>query len=71
MARPKTNGTTIFIRLSPSEKEKLAKKLIATGFTFVRKGEVEAAFSEFGKVLADMPLEFFQKNFSKSIDTLE
>jgi hypothetical protein len=71
MARPKTNGTSIFVRLSPEEKDRLGKKLIAVDFIYSRGGNVEAGYSEFMKALADKPLEWFQKNFSKVVDISE
>jgi hypothetical protein len=71
MARPKINGATILIRLSPGEKERLSRKLIAAGFVYRRKGEVEAGFTQCMKALSSMPLEFFEKIFEKGVDIPE
>lgn len=69
VARPKTDRTSIIYRLSLTEKKSLSRKLIATGFVYSRGGEVEPGFSEFLKALSDKPLEWFEKNFGKTVDS--
>lgn len=71
MPRPKTDRTSILIRLHPDERDRFAKKLIAVGFVYSREGEVEPAYTKFAKALLDKPLEWFQENFTEPLDNPE
>lgn len=71
MARPKTERARIDAKLTPRSKKQLGEKLIATGFVYLRAGTIEPGFSEFMEVLASKPLDWFEKNFKKGIDTSE
>lgn len=71
MTRPKIRETQIKVRCSDEVKENLSRKIIYCGIVYSHKGEVRPGFAEFIEVLADKPLEWFEKNFKKGVDKLE
>lgn len=68
MSRPKTKETEIKARCSEQIKENLSRKIIYCGLTYSYGGEVRPGFSEFLELLADKPLDWFEKNFKKELD---
>lgn len=70
MSRPKTKSKRINVQCTATTKEQLDRKLIAIGCVYNRSGNVEAGYAQFIELLADKPLDWFQKNFSKPLDTL-
>jgi len=70
--RPSLNRTTeIKARCTEEVKEQLCRKLIASGYSRNYKQTVNPDLVNFVEVLSSKSLEWFQENFSKSLDKLE
>ncbi len=70
--RPSLNRTTeIKARCTEDVKEQLARKLISVGYSRNYKQTVNPDLVDFVEVLSSKSLEWFQENFSKSLDKLE
>jgi hypothetical protein len=70
--RPSLNRTTeIKARCIEEVKEQLCRKLIASRYSHNYKQTVNPDLVNFVEVLSSKSLEWFQENFSKSLDKLE
>lgn len=69
MPHPKKNrDTEIRIRCRKQLKIEFSKKLIACGYGYTRDTDVLAYFADFLEVLNSKDLEWFKKNFQKTVD---
>jgi hypothetical protein len=70
--RPSLNRTTeIKARCTEQTKEQLARKLISIGYARSYGKTINPDLVNFVEVLSSKSLEWFQENFSKSLDKLE
>ncbi|MFM6672157.1 MAG: hypothetical protein ACKPJO_18825 [Dolichospermum sp.] len=70
--RPSLNKTSkVEVRCTQETKEDITRKLIAVGYKRSYNGKVNPDLVSFLKDLSGKSLEWFEKNFSKTIDKSE